>query len=207
MLRVSFGTFGELPKNVYDVPFGFIERLSDGRETVALKWGALGDLAVINDSKYGYSAKGSTLFMTLIRSSFDPDPEPNPGSHTWHYAIKPTPAHEDYASLSKFGYEFNQPMQVATVPFDAKGTSPLEWSLGRIDNPNTLMFGAKLAEGSKDLIVRMYECSGKAGGLNAEFGIPAAKTTEVNFIEDALQPFNSQIRGFEIKSLRVSRKK
>lgn len=205
MLRVSFDVPGELPHGTYDVPFGYLERLADSREYPALKWGALGDLAILNDSKYGYTAKGNTLTMTLIRSSYDPDPEPNPGHHVWNYAIHPKSENETWADISKAGYDFNQPLLCATVPFDARGSEKHEWSALQVDATDAITFGLKLAEKSSDPIVRMYSCSPKASRLNFATTLKGKTVTEVNFLEEKLGAFAPSIKPFEIKSIRWSK--
>jgi alpha-mannosidase len=205
MLRVSFDVPGELPHGTYDVPFGYLERLADSREYPALKWGALGDLAILNDSKYGYAAKGNTLTMTLIRSSYDPDPEPNPGHHVWNYAIHPKTDDETWADISKAGYDFNQPLLCATVPFDARGSEPHEWSALKGDAKDAIPFGLKLAEKSTDPIVRMYSCSPSAVKMNLSTTFRGRTVTEVNFLEEKLGSLAQVLKPFEIRSIRWSK--
>ena len=207
MLRVSFDVAdtGELMKGVYDIPYGFIERIADGREYPAIKWGALGDLAILNDCKYGYAAKGNQLTMTLIRSSYDPDPEPNPGHHEWHYAIHPKTEKETWADITRAGYNLNQPMVCASVPFDARGTSPLDWSAVSFDTPDGIPFGLKLAEGSNDPIARMYNCSEDGSKMVVSSNFAGKTMTEVNFLEDRIKPFVPVLSNFEIKSIRWSK--
>lgn len=205
MLRVAFDVDGDFPKATYDIPYGYLERLPDTREYPALKWAALGDLAVLNDSKYGYAAKGQTLTMTLIRSSYEPDPEPNPGRHVWHYAIHPKSDSETWADVTRAGYDLNQPLLCASVPFDARGTAPHEWSALSVSSPNAVAFGMKLAEGSKDPIARLYSCGPDATKLEIQAVFAGKSVNEVNFLEDKLNTFNPVLRGFEIKSLRWSK--
>lgn len=207
MLRVAFDVEpnGDFSTATYDVPYGYLSRLSDGKEYPALKWGALNDLAILNDSKYGYSAKGQTLTMTLIRSSYEPDPEPNPGHHTWHYAIRPKVDGETWGDVTRAGYDFNQPLVCATVPFDAKGTAPYEWSAVTLTAKDAIPFGLKLAEGSNDPIARLYSCQPDATKLNFTTVFGGKTVNEVNFLEDKLNSFNPVLRGFEIKSIRWSK--
>jgi alpha-mannosidase len=206
MLRVSFDV--EPAKDLtatYDVPYGFLSRPLDGKEYPALKWGALGDLAILNDCKYGYSANGSTINMTLIRSSYDPDPEPNPGQHQWHYVIHPKADRESFAEVTKAGYNLNQPMICASVPFDSRGKSPLDWSALTVDTPDGILFGLKLAEGSSDPIARMYNCSEDGGKMLVYSKFPGKTTTEVNFLEEPLNSFVPTLSTFQIKSIRWSK--
>src|SRR5207248_63425 len=139
-------------------------RPTDNTESAALNWGDLGDgkygVSILNDSKHGYSADGGTMRLSLIRSSYSPDPNPNPGLHHWRYAIVPHSGDWKSAGTVQRAMEFNEPLMSATVPFDAKGSSPLEWSLGSITDPTVVTTGLKLAEKGNDLVLRMYQTTG-----------------------------------------------
>ena len=49
-------------------------------------------VALMNNSKYGYSCLDSTLSLSLLRSPKNPDPECDMGQHTFLYALLP---HDD----------------------------------------------------------------------------------------------------------------
>ncbi|MBL8880297.1 MAG: alpha-mannosidase [Phycisphaerales bacterium] len=246
-LKVAFAGAAEKLPFTYEVPFGHIDRPSDGREWPALKWVAgtwlqtggevtlpTFSLGVLNDNRHGFSAKDGTLRMTLIRPSYDPDPIPNPGRHVSRYAIVPvssnlerlaqvaSPAQNEqtaharaaapeFAVLSRRAAEFNQPLLSATVPFDATGEAPAEWSLLSIDNASIVPTGLKRAEDGGDIVVRMYEAAGGASqaALRPTFKSNGGKW--VNFVEDALSDavmsgngFTAEFKKFEIKTLRLT---
>ena len=46
-------------------------------------------LTVLNDCKYGSDTNGSTFRLTLLRSSHDPDPNPDEGTQTFTYSLLP----------------------------------------------------------------------------------------------------------------------
>src|ERR687895_716125 len=46
-------------------------------------------VAVLTDSKYGYSCYGNELRISLLRSPTSPDPEADQGSHEFAYAVMP----------------------------------------------------------------------------------------------------------------------
>lgn len=191
------------------------------------------NLAILNDNRHGFSVKDGVLRMTLIRPSYDPDPIPNPGRHVSRYAIVPLalnldrltgvtdkassdpgsnrPAAPEFAEVSRRAAEFNQPLLAATVPFDATGDAPSEWSLLSIDSATIVPTGLKRAEDGGDVIVRMYEAAGAPtkAALRPQFKTAAVKW--VNFIEDALAEATmndtgvaAEFRKFEIKTLRVA---
>ncbi|MFT3685527.1 MAG: glycoside hydrolase family 38 C-terminal domain-containing protein [Phycisphaerales bacterium] len=99
MLKVAFDTATQEPAATYHVPFGALQRPTDGHEVPALQWADVsetlnnakggGGVTVLNDAKHGFACKGSTLTMSLIRATYRPDPLPNAGDHHWRYAILP----------------------------------------------------------------------------------------------------------------------
>lgn len=46
-------------------------------------------VALLNDCKYGYSAKSNVLGMSLLKSPKGPDPEADMGEHQFIYALYP----------------------------------------------------------------------------------------------------------------------
>ncbi len=218
MLRVAFDTGIEKPTATYEVPFGSITRPVDGIEYPALEWADLGGkgygLSVFNDSKHGHSAEGSTMRLSLIRSSFSPDPVPNPGLHHWKYSIVPHAGDWKQAQITQKAADFNQPLLAATVPFDAKGSAPLQYSALSIADANVVPTCLKRGEDGGDLIVRMYEATGKATQTGISLNVPVSQASWVNFLEDNLGSaeiangaVKTPLRGFEIKTVKLTLKK
>lgn len=215
MLRAVFDSALDHPTARYEVPFGSITRKADGAEGVALQWGDISDgkggLSIFNDSKHGYSTEGAQIRLTLIRSPHDPDPDPNPGHHHWQYAIHPHPLNEGSAALSKYATELNQPLYVISVPYDARGDAPLQWSALSLTDPNVVPTCLKRSEIGDDLIVRAYEASGKPSNGFLLPKIPFGLPTIVNFLEDKLSNTISvpgsgislKLRPFEIRTIRI----
>jgi alpha-mannosidase len=214
MLRVAFDTGIENPTATYEVPFGSITRPVDGIEYPALEWADLGGkgygLAVFNDSKHGHSAEGSTLRLSLIRSSFSPDPVPNPGKHHWRYSIVPHKGDWKQARIVQKAADFNQPLLAGTVPFDARGSAPLQYSPLAVGSANVVPTCLKRGEDAGDLIVRMYESTGMPATTGISLNVPVASATWVNFLEDDLgkAEINSggvraPLRAFEIKTVKL----
>ncbi|MDR3689169.1 MAG: glycoside hydrolase family 38 C-terminal domain-containing protein [Fimbriimonas sp.] len=214
LLRVVFDTAIDKPTATYEVPFGSIERPTDGIEYPALEWADMGGngfgLSIFNDSKHGHSASGSTLRLSLIRSSFSPDPVPNPGRHHWRYAIVPHSGDWKQANIVEKAADFNQPLIEATVPFDAKGAAPLQYSPVSVTDPNLVPTCLKKSEDGGDLVVRMYESTGKPSNSGLKLNVPFTKATWVNFLEDDLANaktangvVSAPARGFEIKTVKI----
>jgi len=62
-------------------------RYADAFGTIA---GRPAGLLLLNDGKHGHSLDGSTLALTLLRSSYEPDPLPEIGTHSMRMALVPT---------------------------------------------------------------------------------------------------------------------
>ncbi|WP_205684190.1 alpha-mannosidase [Deinococcus sp. LM3] len=63
-------------------------------EVAGHRWADLGEsgygVSLLNDSKYGHSALGGTLALTLLRGPMYPDPTADEGEHEFSYALFPT---------------------------------------------------------------------------------------------------------------------
>jgi alpha-mannosidase len=214
MLRVAFDSGLTKPIATYDVPFGALARPVDGREYPGQKWADLtaGDsgLSVLNDAMYGMSATGSTLRLTLIRSSYSPDPQPNPGPHVWNYAIYPHAGSWQQGGTVRRSDEFNQPMVDATVPYDARGSNPLEWGLLDLSDNALVPTALKGSEDGNGIILRMYDSGGIGSEGQATLGRLFRSARTVNLIEDPIgteslsgNRLTLKLHPFEIRTIRL----
>jgi alpha-mannosidase len=213
LIRVAFGT-APAESARYEIPFGSIVRPNKNIEVPALQWADQAGLAVLNDSKHGYSSDGSSLRLTTIRSSYEPDPVPNPGHHHWRYAMLPHGNETSPALLTKAATEFNVPLVSATVPYDAHGNAPLQYSLATFEQPGTVPTCLKRSEDGNDLVIRYFEANGSKGTSSFSLSEPVAQASWVNFVEDPFQvggssgiPLGQRIGGtmrpFEIRTAKV----
>jgi len=124
MLKVAFDTGLKADTALYDIPFGDIERNNDGHENVALKWcavtgtdkgGKTRTVAVLNDCKHAYDVKDGVIRLTLLRSSYEPDPTPDVGQHYMRYAVLTMDGPLDKAAVVRAAWEFNKPLQAVVL--------------------------------------------------------------------------------------------
>lgn len=187
----------------YAIPFGDIERPMDGHECAALEWadvsGAEGGVALLNDCKHGHSAKGSTLTLSLIRSSYEPDPEPDVGMHVIRYALLPHAGDPREARVPYRAAEFNTP-PIALWAAKGEGELPLEKSFLSVEG--ALPTALKMSEDGDAWVVRFYNPANAV----ATASVPGLeKATEVNFVEDPIgqaDPSKISLRPYEVKTLR-----
>lgn len=217
MLKVSFTPILGDSKATFEIPFGYIERVADGTEVPALRWVDLSDgnygLSILNDSKYGFDVQGNTVRMTLIRTSYSPDPRPDQGTHHVLYSIYPHKGDWREAQTFRRGYEINHPLEAVVfkeLPTEA-GSEPEEASFIEVDPENVVLSCLKLAEDSNDYIIRVYDATGEGADAEVRFKSDLVEAFEVDMMEKPLR--NLRVNGrrilfrlhpFEIKTIRVS---
>jgi alpha-mannosidase len=199
MLRIAFPTRISKPRATYEISFGSIERPTNGHEVPALKWadlsgervGAAGScgITLVNADKYGHSAEGSTLRLTLLRSSFDPDPLPEMGEHVIRLAIAPHDGLCSVSAAARAGSAFNLPMNVVSTDVH-EGRLPPSKGFVEVLTPNVMLAAIKKAEDSDAIIVRLYETEGRdteARVRITDLVKPGSPAREVDLMEQPLQ--------------------
>jgi len=189
MLKVSFTPVLHDPKATFEVPFGHVVRDGDGREVPALRWIDLSDveygLSLLNDCKYGFDVAGSTMRMTLVRSSYEPDPSPDRGRHELLYSLYPHAGDWKRALTYRRGYEINHPLEAVVIVDDQKGqgSRPETDSVLRVSPDNVVVSCMKASEDSEDLTVRIYDATGSGAFAVLTPGFPVKSAKEVDLME------------------------
>lgn len=217
LLKADFPVDVNAVKATFDIQFGNIERVTHENtlwdfaqfESCAHKWADLSDnsfgLAVLNDCKYGYSAKDGHIALTLLRSANDPQPKQDCTHHTFTYSLYP---HAGPAAISRVvqeGYSLNCPLY--TMFSNAqKGAWPERFSLAC----NIILETVKRAEDSDALILRLYETWNRATDCSIRFGRLMEMAAQCDMMEEneaLLQVEGNRLRlhfrPFEIKTLKV----
>jgi hypothetical protein len=142
-------------------------------------------VALLNDCKYGYDAAGSTLRLTLLRASYDPDPEPDVGVHEIGYSLLPHAGGWSDAGVVQAAWRLNNP--VMAEPVDGhSGRLPAVASLASLEPANLVLAAVKGAERGDGLILRWYEAAGRETNARVRLGcgLRAARLTNVVEAED-----------------------
>jgi len=196
-LRMKFPFALREARARYEIPFGSITRdLQAGQEVPALRWanvtGRIADAkqaagcAVMNDSKYGHALDGSTMSVTLIRSSYEPDPLPEIREHTIRLAVAPHDGKLPVGALVRLGAAFNHPLQVIGTSVH-KGPLPVAAATAGVTPENIVISSVRNAQDEDAVIFHMFETAGKATTahvvLNSDVFGQVATVTEVDFIE------------------------
>lgn len=218
MLKVSFTPILGNSKATFEVPFGYIERVADGTEVPALRWVDISDkeygLSLLNDSKYGFDVNGNTVRMTLVRTSYSPDPKPDQGIHKFNYAIYPHKGSWKEALTFRKGYEINHPFEAValTERSSLNASEPEEKSYVQASPENVVVSCLKLAEDSDDYIIRIYDATGTGADAELSFIFNVDEAFETDLLERNIRTIpvkenrvKVQLQPFEIKTLRLKR--
>ena len=176
LLKAAFPLAASSPQATYEIPYGAIERpttrnnsIEDAKfEVPALRWADLGDqkngFSLINESKYGYDAKGNVLRLSLLRSPTSPDPEADQGHQHFSYALYPHAGTWKQAGTVRQAYDFNYGLTALQVQPHA-GKNPASSSFLKVDQDNVVVTAMKKTEDGEGLLIRFYEWAGKGGNI------------------------------------------
>jgi len=213
MLKLAFPINVKEPVVSCEIPYGFIKRTCNGEEEPMQRWIDLTGktyvnnkelkygVTIVNDSIYSYSAVGSELRLTLLRSPIyahhDPrKPMPgvdykytDQGIHYFKFLILPHYGNWKEVNVTTYAELVNS--QIPYIIEDShKGKLPKELSFISVDQRNVIVNVVKLAEDSEDIVLRLYEVHGVK--TNVRITLPWIKRN----IEVTVNPY-------EIKSLLI----
>lgn len=162
----------------YEIPFGFVNREHNRREEVpALQWAQVDGRAggrpagclLMNDSRHGHSLDGSTLRLTLIRGSYDPDPIPEIGEHEIKLAILPYVGMMPASDAIRHGQAFNHAL-VAVLTDAHGGEVEAGESWIRTGPRDVTLVAVKKAEDDDVVILRLCNAGAKQAMATVDFG-------------------------------------
>ncbi|MES2201309.1 MAG: glycoside hydrolase family 38 C-terminal domain-containing protein, partial [candidate division FCPU426 bacterium] len=204
MLRALW-QLASTPKSLTcDVPYGVLER-EPGREVAAQKWVDVavpgGGLALFNRGKYGHSLEKDSLRLSLLRSSYDPDPYPDLGQHTIEWALQFHPGNARQAGLARLGLGYNVPLECYQARTQ-KGSLPQRHSFFALDSDADFVpTGLKKSEKGNGIVLRGYD----AGGKGCKVQLPQA-AQELDLLEAPLSSGKKKavkLKPWGIVSLRM----
>ncbi|HIE05080.1 MAG TPA: hypothetical protein EYP61_10010, partial [Candidatus Latescibacteria bacterium] len=212
MLKVVFPLALREGRALFEIPFGHIERPTDGSEVPALRWvdltgeridgeGRIG-ATLVNDCKYGHSVTEDEIRLTLLRSSYDPDPLPELGSHVVRFALFPHGEGWGPSDATRVGCEFNFPLEVVATDVH-EGKLPKEMWFISVEPSNVFLSGLKKAEEGEGLVVRLYETEGRTTEAEVHFDHslvgPDPRAVEVDILERPISDSTARMEGSTLK--------
>ncbi|KAL5496105.1 AMS1 [Sanghuangporus vaninii] len=196
---------------IYETQFGFVQRPTHRNttwdaakfEVCGLKYADLSEygygVAILSESKYGFSCVGNILRISLLRGATAPDAEQDQGQHEFSWAVLPHIGHFLQSDVPQAAYLFNSPLHVRYASADAvtKATSLLNKAPFSVRGaPNVILETVKRGEDDdftgfeknqpKTIVLRVYEAfGGHAQAFLRIFGaLHIEKAYETNILED-----------------------
>jgi alpha-mannosidase len=221
LLKVAFPVSAHNDKATFEIPYGSIERPTTRNtpaeqaqfEVPAQRWADISDskhgFSLLNDSKYGYDAKGNVLRLSLLRSPEWPDPHADEGHHEFTYSLYPHGGTWREAQTVRRGYELNYKL-MARQTGKHEGPLAAEHSFLQVQPDSVVVTAVKKAEDDSSLLVRFYEWEGKAGDVTLQLPPGADTATETDLMERPSEKLSVQgdaihvhVMPYEIKTVKV----
>jgi len=166
-----------------DNAMGVIERAPCDGDIPGQSFAYAGGIMLSSDSKYGFRCFGDALALTLIRSSYDPDPAPEIYTHAFNINVGLV-EDESPAGLIEASQRQTK-AAVAVACGSQEGDLPLAGSFVRIDG-GAVVSSIKMAEDGGGMIVRLYSVSGEDGDVALDFFQPVRSMSYVDAHENVL---------------------
>ena len=221
LLKVGFPVSVHSKTATFEIPFGSIERPTTRNtpdeqaqfEVPGQHWADLSDekhgLSLLNDSKYGYDAKGNVLRLSLLRSPSWPDAHADEGHHEFTYSLYPHEGTWKTAETVRRGYELNYKLRSAQVRSHSGSLSPVHSFIG-LSSDNVVLTAMKWAEDDSAVILRFYEWAGKEADVKVQLPPGVQSASETNLIEQSIGDLavtNGSVtvhtKPYEIKTIAV----
>ena len=220
MLRALFPLNVRSHEATFETMFGVVKRPTHGNtswdatrfEVCGHRFADLSEtgygVALLNDGKYGHSARDNVLGISLLRSPLYPDPLADEGEHHFTYSLYSHPGGWAEAGVADEALELNSPLIAATGSLpDADTTS----GFVTFDGVKLALGSLKLAEDGRGVILRLYEPHGARGSCALRFVSRVENAARVNLLEE---PEGSpveiegdmvrlEVRPFEVITLRL----
>ena len=159
-------------------------------------------LALLNDAKYGHSARDNVLGLSLVRSPVLPDPLADEGDQRFTYALAPHAGSWSESGVREEAEDLNQPLLVGL----ARGLAPATLAPVGCDGLAAGLGALKTAEDGDGLILRVYEPAGARGRFALRLPVGWSDAGPVDLLEQPSAPQTEGALGpFEMRSWRLKR--
>ena len=218
LLKVHFPVNIHSDEATFEVQFGNLKRKIHGNtswdearfESCGQKWMDISEghygVSLLNDCKYGYSAKDSNIALTLIKSGIDPNKTADQEEHVFTYALYSHKEMWSAAGTVQEAYKLNQPAYATKGELKNTGKSFIS-----TDKDNIIIETVKPAENGDGMIVRLYDCENSLTKATLTFAEGMLESVEeCNLMEEKEadieacgNSFTVSVKPYEIKTYRV----
>ncbi len=168
-------------------------------------------VALLNDAKYGYSAHGNVLTLSLLRGPVYPDPLADEGEHAFSYSLFPHPGDWTKGGVVDEAFALNSPL-VAVLAASGASREGSDHLLS-VEGMPLAIGSLKRAEDGEGMILRLHEPHGNRGRATVRFAVPLERVDRVDLLEEpteenGVSPLDRgttvlDVRPFQVVSLRV----
>jgi alpha-mannosidase len=162
-------------------------------------------VALLNDGKYGHSARDNTLGISLLRGPLYPDPLADEGEHHFTYSLFPHPGDWTEAGVTGEAFSLNSPLVAVRG-----GTEPAEYGPVAADGVELALGSLKLGDDGEAVILRLYEPHGARGECTLRFARSPESVQLTNLLEEPEGTVEVRegavrlaVRPFEVVTLRI----
>ncbi|KAI4519924.1 glycoside hydrolase family 38 protein [Schizophyllum commune Loenen D] len=228
----------------YETQFGFVQRPTHKNTTWEMakfevcghKYADLSEfgygVAILSESKYGFSCLGSLMRISLLRSPTAPDAEQDQGKHAFSFAVMPHKGHFIQSDVPQAGFLFNSPLYLRHVGpnHDLSALKSAASPFVVEQAPNVFLETVKrgeddafkdFAKGPTTIILRLYEAFGghASAVLRIADALPVSAAFETNALEEEVHKESRRLdfvrggkgglelklsfRGFEFKTVKL----
>lgn len=200
LLKAAFYTSVHVPKALYDIQFGHVERPTHFNtswdmakfEVCGHKWADISEtgygISLMNDCKYGYSIHENAMKISLLKSAKYPDRQADMGEHSFTYSLYP----HSGGVLEGGTIETAERLNLPPAVFRDRSCS-VEGRIAQVSSPAVKIDAIKKAEKEECLIVRMHECYGSTAHFKLTSQVAVNKAVRCNLLEEDME----QICEFE----------
>jgi alpha-mannosidase len=159
-------------------------------------------VALLNNAKYGHSARGNVIGMSLVRAPIYPDPLADEGEQSFTYALMPHEGAWHEGGVLPEAIDLNQPL----LTMEASGLSAGTLSPLIVEGIPVAVSGLKPAEEGEGLILRLYEPAGRRGGLSLTLPSGWNASGALNILEEPIERTGpADIMPFEIRTWKLQK--
>ena len=221
LCRVAFPVGVSSDEASFEIQYGVVRRSTNDNtkwqyaqfECVGHRFADISDpdfgVALLNDCKYGYRAKGRELSLTLLRSPTNPDPFADIGTHEFTYSLLPHAGTLDRTdAVVAAAAAINQ----GVVAFGGAAAGPRSRMPVSVSGDGVELAVVKVADDGGDLVVRLVERRGRRAVARLETiwegaeAIPCLATETAATGAPIPLPAEIPLGQFQILTLRVRRR-
>jgi alpha-mannosidase len=136
-------------------------------------------VALLNDGKYGHSARDNVLGISLLRGPLYPDPLADEGEHRFTYSLLPHPGDWTEAGVTREAHSLNSPLIVTNGAAELAGYGLLE-----AEGVELALGALKPVEDGRGEILRLYEPHGARGECILRFARRPESVQRTNLLEE-----------------------